>query len=121
MIKIQVFDPAMCCSTGICGADVEQDLIDFAADMDWAKARGVHIERLNLAKEPQAFADNDTVRAFLHRSGEQALPLILIDGEVALAGRYPKRFELARWAGLEVSGEESEQANKGCCSGDNCC
>ena len=42
------------------------------------------------------------VKGFLERSGQEALPLILVDGEVALAGRYPNRAELARWAGIEL-------------------
>jgi len=28
--KIDVYDPAMCCSTGVCGPDVDDSLTDFA-------------------------------------------------------------------------------------------
>ena len=93
MKKIEVFDPSLCCSTGVCGVEVDQALVTFAADVDWAKQNGAHIERYNLAQQPQTFADNATVKGFLQRSGQDALPLILVDGEVALAGRYPKRAE----------------------------
>ena len=34
--RIEVFDPAMCCSTGVCGTDVDQNLVTFAADAAWA-------------------------------------------------------------------------------------
>ena len=37
MKKIEIFDPALCCSTGVCGVDVDQSLVTFAADVDWAK------------------------------------------------------------------------------------
>ena len=47
-----------------------------------------------------AFAENATVKGFLERSGQEALPVILVDGDIALAGRYPNRAELARWAGV---------------------
>ncbi|MEI6758670.1 MAG: arsenic metallochaperone ArsD family protein, partial [Chlorobium sp.] len=30
MKKIQVFDPALCCTTGVCGVDVDQALVTFA-------------------------------------------------------------------------------------------
>ena len=93
MKKIEVFDPSLCCRTGVCGVDVDQALVNFAADANWAKQNGAQIERFNLAQQPQAFADNATVKAFLQRSGQDALPLILVDGEEALAGRYPKRAE----------------------------
>jgi len=93
MKTIQVFDPALCCSTGVCGVDVDQKLVSFSADADWAKQQGAKIERFNLAQQPIAFAENAVVKAFLERSGQEALPLILVDGEVALAGRYPTRAE----------------------------
>lgn len=120
MKTIQVFDPALCCSSGVCGVDVDQALVSFAADVEWAKQNGAQIERFNLAQQPLAFAENQTVKGFLERSGQEALPLILVDGEVALAGRYPNRVELARWAGIAHSATESKPTG-GCCSGSRCC
>lgn len=118
MTTIQVFDPALCCSTGVCGVEVDQQLVGFSADMDWAKQNGANIERFNLAQQPLVFAENPVVKAFLERSGAEALPLILLDGEVALAGRYPNRSELARWTGISES-EQKPAAE--CCSGSKCC
>jgi hypothetical protein len=114
---IQVFDPALCCSTGVCGVDVDQQLVDFSADVDWARQNGAQIERFNLAQQPLAFAENLVAKGFLERSGAEALPLILVDGEVALAGRYPIRAELARWAGIAQAEEKPES---GCCGGGSC-
>ena len=119
MKKIQVFDPALCCSTGVCGVDVDQALVGFSADADWARQSGAQIERFNLAQQPLAFAENPAVKGFLERSGAEALPLILVDGEVALAGRYPSRAELARWANITQAPSEPEPA-KPCCSGKSC-
>jgi Arsenical resistance operon protein ArsD len=104
-------------STGVCGVDVDQELVGFSADVDWAKQNGVHIERFNLAQQPMAFAENPLVKGYLERSGEEALPLILVDGEVALAGRYPHRSELARWTGIA---EVEQPKPPGCCSGSKC-
>lgn len=118
MSMIQIFDPALCCSTGVCGVDVDQQLVDFSADVDWARQNGTQIDRFNLAQQPMAFAENPVVKAFLDRSGADALPLILVDGEVALAGRYPNRGELARWAGIDAL---AEKAASSCCSGSKCC
>ena len=118
MTSIQVFDPALCCSTGVCGVDVDQQLVGFSADVDWVRQNGAQIERFNLAQQPMAFAENPVVKGFLERSGAEALPLILVDNEVALAGRYPNRDELARWAG-KAQVEEKSEAD--CCSGSRCC
>ena len=57
MTKIEVYDGAMCCSTGVCGVDVDQALVNFAADVEWAKQQGVKIERFNLGQQPLQFAN----------------------------------------------------------------
>ncbi|MDA8390511.1 MAG: arsenite efflux transporter metallochaperone ArsD [Gammaproteobacteria bacterium] len=116
---IQIFDPPLCCSSGVCGTEVDQALVDFAADLAWAKRHGARIERFNLAKQPLAFAQNAAAKDFLDRSGADALPLILVDGAIALAGRYPHRAELARWIGLSEPLQASSSG--GCCAGGNCC
>ena len=118
MPNIQVFEAALCCSSGVCGSDVDQNLVNFAADFSWAKEQGAAIERFNLAQQPLAYAENPAVKAFLDRSGIEALPLILVDGEVALAGRYPQRAELARWAALAEPAERKPAT--GCCAGSRC-
>jgi hypothetical protein len=121
MANIQIFDPALCCSTGVCGVEVDQTLVSFAADVDWAKQNGALIERFNLAQQPLAFADNAMVKGFLERSGAEALPLVLVDGQLALAGRYPTRSDLARWAAIAEPAKLKPIADSNCCSGGRCC
>ena len=118
MKTIQVFDPALCCSSGVCGVEVDQQLVDFAADVKWLQQRGGTLERYNLAQQPLEFAGNATVAGFLQRSGQEGLPLILVDGEIALTGRYPTRAELARWAGLAPV---IEVKSAGACTPSGCC
>lgn len=125
MKTLQVFDPALCCSTGVCGTEVDQALVNFSADVDWLKHAGGQIERFNLAQQPMAFAENAVVRAFLERSGAEGLPLMLLDGEIAMAGRYPTRKELARFAGISSALSEiavPEVKSGGCgCADSKCC
>jgi len=124
MKKLQVFDPALCCSTGVCGTEVDQALVNFSTDVDWLKQSGGQIERFNLAQQPMDFVNNAVAKAFLERSGAEGLPLILVEGEIAMAGRYPTRNELARFAGISsVVGDTpvSEVKAEGCCSGSECC
>lgn len=118
MTTIHVFDPALCCESGVCGVDAEQALVTFSADLSWARQHGAQIERFNLAQQPLVFAENPTVRKFLERSGQDALPLILVNGEVALAGRYPQRAELARWAAIAEPAERKPATS--CCAGSRC-
>jgi AhpD family alkylhydroperoxidase len=100
LARLEVFDPAMCCSTGVCGPDVDTKLVQFAADLDWLKSQGVPVERYNLAQSPAAFAANGTVKATLDKHGTDCLPLVLVDGDVSSVGAYPSRVEMARWSGL---------------------
>lgn len=102
MATIQIFDPALCCSTGVCGIEVDQRLVDFSAAVDWVKQYGAQIERFNLAQQPMVFAENAVVKSFLEQSGAEALPVVLVDGALMLSGRYPSRDELVQWAGLDV-------------------
>lgn len=116
MKTIQVYDPALCCNTGVCGADVDQALVNFSADVDWAKQAGAQIERFNLSQKPLVFAENSLVKSALEKTGENALPLVLGDGEVLLSGRYPTREELGAWIGVTPSpATQPEQKTSGCC------
>ena len=116
---IQVFDPAMCCTSGICGPEVDPKLLQFAADLDWLTGAGVLVQRHNLSQSPAAFVANRLVSAALAEKGEAALPLLLINGRVAVAGRYPDRAELADLANLKGV-TVTVPANSSCCCGGNC-
>lgn len=104
MTTIRVFDPAMCCSTGVCGLAVDPRLPRFAADLDWLKGRGVSVERFNLGQQPAAFAEDQGVRAALETKGDLALPVVKVNGEIKSSGVYPSREQLASWAGIASPG-----------------
>ena len=112
--KVQVFDPAMCCSTGVCGPSVDPVLPKFAADLDWLKGQGLDVQRYNLSQEPAAFVDHAVVRQALQDQGNECLPLILVDGRIVSTGKYPSRATLAARVGLPPIPEESAAA-KACC------
>jgi len=88
MKTIQVYDPAMCCSTGLCGTDIDPALVSFAALLTQLSQKGVKVERFNLGQQPMAFVQNPSVKALLDQEGLAVLPLIFVDGEVHLKGRY---------------------------------
>ena len=94
MAKIEVYDKPMCCSTGICGPEVDPILPRFAADLDWLKTQGHEVERSNLAQQPAAFAGNTSVREVLAAEGLDSLPLIVVDGDIVSRANYPSREQL---------------------------
>jgi len=106
MKRLDVYDPAMCCSTGVCGPQVDPVLVRFAADAKWLQEQGVEVRRFNLSQTPAAFVENETVRQALTEKGEGALPLLLVDGQELASGHYPERGQLSAALGL-TSGENS--------------
>ncbi len=91
---LQVFDPAMCCDTGVCGVEVDPELSRVAAGLTRLRSRGVRVERHNLGHEPGAFAASAVVREALQREGVGVLPMLLLDGREISRGRYPSDAEL---------------------------
>ena len=109
MKKLQVFDPPMCCTSGVCGTNVDTKLVGFLNDVEWLKKQGIEVERHGLAFEPAAFAKNDVVKKALETEGNDCLPLILVNNEIVYKGSYPQRKELAEICGIEWKQEYSSQ------------
>ncbi|WP_373649708.1 arsenite efflux transporter metallochaperone ArsD [Schlesneria sp. DSM 10557] len=113
MKVVQVYDKPMCCSTGVCGPQVDPALARFAADLDWLKSQGHQVERFNLGQQPQAFIDNPSVHQVLSTEGTESLPLILIDGQIVSRATFPDRLVLAGWTDSAVPVTPSGS----CCGG----
>lgn len=93
MNTIQVYDPPLCCPTGVCGTQVDPALARFAALLQGLAGKGVHVQRHNLGQQPLAFVQNEVVKALLEKEGLECLPLIFLNGEIHFQGRYPKEEE----------------------------
>ena len=126
MTHVDVFDPPMCCSSGVCGPSVDPRLAAFAADVEWLTAQGVTVVRHNLSQDPQPFVSNTRVLGLMQREGTGCLPVVLVNGEELVHGAYPRREELARAAGLVPAASQSKPrvrlSTDGCCTpGSGCC
>lgn len=120
---VAVYDPAMCCSTGVCGPGVDPALLQIARDLRWLQARRVAVERYGLSQEPQAFTQSGQVSGLLQAFGDKALPATLVNGEVLAHGRYPTRGELVAALAPATSQESSAPTSDGarCAPGSGCC
>lgn len=126
MATVEIFDPAMCCSTGVCGTDVDPTLSTFAADVAWLTSRGVAVERATLSQEPGKFVASGPVRVALEANGPDALPAIVVDGVLKSTGAYPNRAQIAAWVGLSPAGVPAGTPSMlpmagGCCGGSGAC
>ncbi len=123
MKTIQIYDRPMCCSTGICGPEVDPVLPRFAADLEALRGAGNKVERYNLSQQPQMFIQNPEIHALISTKGTDVLPVVMVDGRVVSQGIYPSREMLTIWTGGSVPASVSLPiADQSCCSGaPGCC
>lgn len=125
MLKLEVFDPAMCCATGICGNSVDPKLVTFAADLEWLKKQGVDVVRYGLSFEPAEFVKNETVKTTLQKEGNDSLPIVVADNQLIYKGIYPSREQLAKACNItwkdEFATEETTKVEAEVCGPDCYC
>ncbi|MEA5024874.1 arsenical resistance operon trans-acting repressor ArsD [Desulfitobacterium sp. LBE] len=110
MKKIQIFEPAMCCPTGLCGVGVDQELLRISTVLSALNKKGIEVERFNLTSAPMEFVNNKTINDLLNTKGVDDLPAIVLDGEIVLTGRYPSNDEFCKILDLP-SGTLNEKSN----------
>ncbi len=129
MKKMQIFEPAMCCSTGLCGVGVDTELLRISTVLNSLKKNGIEVERFNLTNAPMEFVNNKAVNDLLQTKGVEALPATLLEGEIIISSRYPSNEEFVQLLNIPISflsEQEREfkilpQSAGGCgCSDGNC-
>lgn len=88
-MKLALYEPALCCSTGVCGPEPDKQLIDLQNTLNLLKSAGVEVQRFAINQAPIAFVKNETVKAYIKENGPGKLPLSLLDGDILAAGEYP--------------------------------
>lgn len=128
MSKVEIFEPAMCCSTGVCGPGVDQELLRVATFLNELEGEGRKIIRYNLSSDPMAFVTNKEVNDTIANEGTEALPITVVDGEIRQKGSYPSNANFAEWAGMTREDiirmvlKSQVASNGGCnCGGESGC
>ncbi|WFA08078.1 arsenite efflux transporter metallochaperone ArsD [Tissierella sp. Yu-01] len=128
MKQMVIFDPAMCCSTGVCGPSVDKNLLRVATILNRLDKKGVKVERHNLTSNPKAFIDNKIVNKLLNDKGVDILPITMLDGEVVKTKEYPTNSEFVELLEIpkgyimsELRAKKEKKANNNCCGGNGCC
>lgn len=124
MGKMLIYDPAMCCSTGVCGSSVDPELLRVAAVIENLKKAGVDVQRYNLSKEPKEFMINKDVNNALSERGMKVLPITVVDSKVVKSGSYPTNEEFSKWSGApleQIKPATKVKVNKCGCGPKGCC
>lgn len=92
--EVEIFDPPMCCPTGLCGPTLDQTLLDVSEMILSLQSEGVSVERYQMTSHPQAFLNNPEVMHLVRERQMAALPIVVIRGKVIKAGSYPTLTEI---------------------------
>lgn len=103
MKKMSIYEPAMCCPTGLCGVSVDPELLRISTVLSSLARKGIVVERFNLTDAPQEFVSNGEVNKVLMDSGVERLPLTVVDGQIIKMSKYPTNDELADLLGVPKS------------------
>ena len=102
MKAVKIYDPALCCPTGLCGVNIDPELMRIAVVVETLKRKGIAIERYNLRDHPQVYVDNKVINEFLMKEGAEKLPVTTVDGEIVITGSYPTNQQIAEWLGISL-------------------
>lgn len=123
MKKMKIFEPSMCCSTGLCGVGIDPELLRISNAINSLQKNGVIVERYNLSSSPQAFVDNKEVNELININGVNMLPATVMDDKIVIKGRYPTNEEISKLLGVsaDIFGKSILLRSNGCCGGKGCC
>jgi len=122
---LTIYDPAMCCSTGICGVGVDPELLRISAALETLKTcdTKINIKRFNLTSAPEEFVKNAEINRLLTSDGVDVLPVIVVDGKIVMTKRYPSNDELEKLLGFtcDCLHGACSVAKDSCGCGEGCC
>jgi len=104
--RVEIFEPPMCCPTGLCGPTIDPVLLDVNEMVLKLNGQGVAVVRYLIAQQPQAFLNNAEVYRLVREKQLAALPIATVNGRVIKVGAYPTLAEvLAAINGDGASGQ----------------
>jgi hypothetical protein len=99
---VEIYDPPMCCPTGLCGPVLDQTLLDVTEMIFNLQTNGVNVIRYQMASEPNAFLNNSSVMDLVKKNQIAALPITIVNGDLIKSGAYPTVSEVE----LALNGKE---------------
>jgi hypothetical protein len=91
---VELFDPPMCCPSGLCGPALDQTLLDVNEMILSLQDEGVLVERYQMTSHPQKFMANSEVMQLVRERQMDALPITAVHGQVTKTGTYPTLDEV---------------------------
>lgn len=95
--KIAIYDPPMCCSSGICGPNPDQELIDLQDTLEKIKKMGAEVERYLITQSPEKFKENPDIIKLIQEQQLKALPITTCNEKIVKIGAYPTFEEFKKF------------------------
>lgn len=117
MKTMKIYEPAMCCPTGLCGVGVDPELLRISTALNTLKQNGVEVQRFNLSSAPAEFVKSKAVTEYLQKFGPEKLPVVTVEDIIVITGRYPTNAEFTSWLDLseDVLGVQCCETETSCC------
>ena len=123
MSNLTIYEPAMCCDTGLCGVGVDAELLRISSVVGTLANLGYTINRYNLTSAPMEFVNNKAINEAI-KEDENALPITVLDGEIVKVGAYPSNEEVLNYLGINLAELMAQMSggSGGCgCGSSGCC
>jgi hypothetical protein len=88
-MKIDFFEPALCCASGVCGPEPDSKLIDLQNTINFLTKGGIEVRRFAINQAPMEFVKNEAIKQFVKANGADKLPITLLDNEIIMTEKYP--------------------------------
>ena len=91
---VEIFDPPLCCPTGLCGPVLDTTLVDLGEALLAVESGGHSVVRRQMASEPREFMRNPEVYALIKARNLEVLPITVVRGRIVKTDAYPTLAEL---------------------------
>lgn len=89
MTDVIIFEEAMCCPSGVCGPDPDEELVAFTRTVDRLEEEyDLDITRASMAHATELFLENEEIYDTVQENGPSVLPITMIDDDVVAKGEY---------------------------------
>lgn len=96
-IELAIYDPPMCCPTGLCGPELDVELLAIKENlMKLGKEFGEQLTttRYMLTNDGPKFMEHPEIMQDMQNQGIEVLPVTTVNGKVVKKGAYPDFEEL---------------------------
>lgn len=118
---LKIYEPAMCCATGVCGPSVDPELLRVSLMINQIKANGGQVERYNLTDNPMNFVTDTIVNDLLNKEGVDILPIIMINDEIVKIRGYISDEEMLTLLDIKTKKAVFTMSTPDCDGSDGCC